>query len=72
MREFFEETGLSVRVLRLSGVYSDPDQLVVYPDGTRVQIVALNFEVALLAGEIRPGPETPEAGFFSSRRSQEL
>jgi 8-oxo-dGTP pyrophosphatase MutT (NUDIX family) len=32
-REVWEETGLHVRITRLIGVYSDPDQLVVYPDG---------------------------------------
>jgi ADP-ribose pyrophosphatase YjhB (NUDIX family) len=63
-REFLEETGLRVRVLRLTGVYSDPDQLVVYPDGTRIQIVALNFEVELIGGEIGSSAETTEVGFF--------
>ena len=64
-REFFEETGLRVRVRRLTGVYSSPDQLVVYPDGKAVQIVALNFEVQADGGEPSPGPETTEVRFFS-------
>src|ERR671927_535856 len=34
-REVFEETGLTVHVKRLVGVYSYPDQLVVYPDGKK-------------------------------------
>ena len=42
-REVFEETGLKVHAKRLVGVYSNPDQLVIYPDGTKVQIVALGF-----------------------------
>ena len=36
----FEETCLRVRVKRLVGVYSDPNQLVMYVDGNKVQIVA--------------------------------
>ncbi|MGC8856762.1 MAG: NUDIX domain-containing protein, partial [Anaerolineae bacterium] len=41
-REVWEETGLRVRVLRLLGVYSNRDVLVIYPDGNRVQMVVLN------------------------------
>ena len=41
-REVFEETSLQVHVTRLVGVYSYPDQLVVYPDGNKAQIVALH------------------------------
>ena len=37
IREAWEETGLTIRVLRLIGVYSDPDWLVVYSDDTAVQ-----------------------------------
>src|SRR5687768_9481210 len=43
-REVLEETSVTVRVKRLVGVYSNPDQLVIYPEGTKVQIVALSFE----------------------------
>ena len=46
-REVLEETGLSVRTKRLVGVYSHPDQLVVYADGNKVQIVALHFEAEI-------------------------
>jgi ADP-ribose pyrophosphatase YjhB (NUDIX family) len=40
-REVLEETGLGVRVKRLVGVYSRADQLIVYLDGGKFQIVAL-------------------------------
>ena len=65
VREVEEETGLQVRVKRLVGVYSDPNQLVVYPDGNKVQVVALNFEVELLGGELGLSDETTDAGYFS-------
>ena len=47
-REVLEETGLSVRVKRLVGVYSHPDQLAVYDDGHKTHIVALHFEVEII------------------------
>ena len=65
VREVWEETGLTVRVLRLTGVYSDPDWLVVYNDDTAVQIVALSFEVEIVAGEPGLSDETSDWGYFS-------
>lgn len=64
IREVWEETGLQVEVKRLIGVYSDPDQLVVYPDGHKAHIVALSFEAQVVGGELGLSPETTEAGYF--------
>jgi ADP-ribose pyrophosphatase YjhB (NUDIX family) len=64
-REVLEETGLEVRPTRLAGVYSDPNRLVVYPDGTRVQFVSLSFEAEITGGSLRLSDETTEAGFFT-------
>lgn len=65
VREVWEEAGLRVRVTRLVGVYSDPDQLVVYPDGTKVHIVVLSFEAEVLGGELGLSNETTDFGYFS-------
>jgi len=65
VREVFEETGLQVRVKRLTGVYSNPDQLVVYPDGNQAHFVVMNFEVEVRQGELGLSDETSEAGYFS-------
>ena len=62
IREVWEETGLTVHVLRLVGVYSDPDALVVYSDDTAVQIVALNFEAEIMGGEPGLSDETSDWG----------
>jgi 8-oxo-dGTP pyrophosphatase MutT (NUDIX family) len=62
-REVFEETGLQVRVRRLTGVYSDPDQLIIYPDGNRVHMIVLTFLVERLAGEIGLSDETTDIRF---------
>ncbi len=64
-REVFEETGLSVRVKRLVGVYSHPDQLVVYPDGHKAFIVAIHFEAEVLDGELGLSNETTDFGYFT-------
>lgn len=65
VREVVEETGLQVRVKRLVGVYSDPDQLIVYPDGTKVHIVALSFEAEVLGGDMGLSIETTDIGYFT-------
>ncbi|RIK30625.1 MAG: NUDIX hydrolase [Anaerolineae bacterium] len=64
-REVFEETGLHVRVKRLVGVYSDPNRLVIYPDGNKAFIVALSLEAEIVGGELGLSAETTEARFFS-------
>jgi ADP-ribose pyrophosphatase YjhB (NUDIX family) len=64
-REVFEETGLNVRVTRLVGVYSHPDQLVVYPDGNKAHIVALHFEAEVISGEPGLSDETTDFGYFT-------
>ncbi len=65
IREVREETRLTVRVLRLIGVYSDPNALVVYDENTAVQIVALSFEVEITAGEPGLSDETSDWGYYS-------
>jgi ADP-ribose pyrophosphatase YjhB (NUDIX family) len=65
VREVFEETGLQVRVKHLTGVYSNPDQLVVYLDGSRAHFVVMNFEVEVTGGKLGLSDETSEAGYFS-------
>ena len=71
-REVFEETGLSVRVKRFVGVYSHPDQLVIYPDGNKVQIVALHFEAEIIGGELGLSDETSDYGYFTMEEIEEL
>jgi ADP-ribose pyrophosphatase YjhB (NUDIX family)/GNAT superfamily N-acetyltransferase len=52
VRECREETGLTVVVTGLFGVYSDPrDQVHTYPDGDRIQVTAVAFSAEVLGGE---------------------
>lgn len=64
-REVREETGLSVRVKRLVGVYSHPDQLAVYPDGNKSHFVVLHFEAEIISGEPGLSDETTDFGYFT-------
>lgn len=72
IREVFEETGLRVQVKRLVGVYSDPNQLVVYQDGNKVQIVALHFEVEVTGGTLGLSDETSDFGYFSLQEMEKM
>lgn len=65
LRELWEETGLRGRVTRFLGVYSDPNRLVIYPDGNKAHIVALSFEVEATGGEAGLSNETTDFGFFT-------
>ncbi len=64
-REALEETRLEVRPERLIGVYSNRDQLVIYPDGHKVQIIVLSFKAKIIGGQIGLSEETTEYGYFS-------
>ena len=71
VREVFEETGLIARVTRLVGIYSDPDKLVVYPDGNKAHIVALSFEAEIIGGELGGSDETTDWGYYSKKQMEE-
>lgn len=72
IREVWEETGLNVEVKRLIGVYSNPNQLVVYPDGNKVHFVVLSFEAEVRSGELGLSNETTETGFFSVQEMESM
>ena len=68
-REVLEETGLTVRVRRLIGVYSDPAlQVVRYPDGNVWHYVSVCFECTVKGGELTTCDETLALEYFSLRR----
>ena len=71
-REVFEETGLNVRVKRLVGVYSHPDQLIVYKDGNKAFIVAIHFEAEVIGGELGLSNETTDFGYFTLEEMEKL
>lgn len=67
IREVEEETGYTVSVLRLVGVYSDPKfTTITYPDGNTVSYVAIAFECALTGGAPKLSDETSAVDWFDS------
>ena len=65
VREVREETGLTVDVVRLVGVYSDPKlQIVRYPDGNVVHYVSTLYACQILAGTLQTCDETLDLKFF--------
>ncbi|MDD2921396.1 MAG: NUDIX domain-containing protein [Anaerolineales bacterium] len=71
-REVWEETGLKVRVTRLIGVYSNPDQLVIYPDGNKAFFVVLSFEAEIVSGELSLSDETTAYGYFTLQEMESM
>ncbi|MGD0877861.1 MAG: NUDIX domain-containing protein [Anaerolineales bacterium] len=63
-REVFEETGLKDRVVRLTGVYSNPNRLTIYPDGNKAFVIVLSFEAELIGGKLGLSDETTDVRFF--------
>jgi 8-oxo-dGTP pyrophosphatase MutT (NUDIX family) len=70
IREVFEETGLHVSVKRLVGVYSHPDQLVVYKDGNKAFIIAIHFEAEIIGGEPGLSNETTDFGYYTAQEME--
>jgi len=64
-REVLEETGLSVQVVRLLGVYSNPDMLLTYASGGRFHLIAHNFLVERVAGEPSTSDEVTAWGWYA-------
>ena len=71
-REVREEIGLIVRAVRLTGVYSDPHSLVVYPGGDQFHVIALNFLVEAVGGELGLSRETSDVHFMPVTRAVEM
>ncbi len=54
VREAREETGLTVRPVRVLGVFGGPAFVVRYPNGDESQYVMTVFECAIVGGEAAP------------------
>lgn len=66
LREAKEETGLTIHVTRLLGVYSGPeDRVVTYPDNV-VQLVDILLEAEIVSGSLVCSEESTDLRFFQA------
>ena len=74
-REVFEEAGITITLTGVSGIYSDPAHIVVYPiEGARQQVAVCLHARVVQAGELpRPdGDETTAASWFTPAETNAL
>jgi ADP-ribose pyrophosphatase YjhB (NUDIX family) len=65
LREVREETGLTVEIDRLVGVYSEPAfQVVRYPDGNVVHYINTMFACRIVGGTLQTCDESLDLQFF--------
>lgn len=67
-REVMEETGLTIEVDRLVGVYSHPGhhQIITYPDGNVLHFVSTCFACRPTGGTLTLGDETSGLAWFTA------
>ncbi len=65
LRECREETGYTIRLVRLLGVFSSTRYEYVHYPWKDNQFTHLLFHGSILSGEPRPSSETTEVAFFS-------
>ena len=66
VREVWEETGLVVEPLRITGVYGGKKYFVIYKNKDKVSYVLIVFECKVKGGDLRPdGEELSELKFYS-------
>jgi ADP-ribose pyrophosphatase YjhB (NUDIX family) len=72
VREVSEETGITVDITGLIGVYSDPDHLIAFADGEVRQEFSLCFRAQPLGGEPRTSNESKEVLWVEQGRLDDL
>lgn len=73
VREFWEEAGALVSIVRLLGVFGGPEFLVTYPDGNKVAYTSIAFEARIVSGELRPdNVELGKLAWFAAEEVDQL
>jgi 8-oxo-dGTP pyrophosphatase MutT (NUDIX family) len=66
VRETWEETGLTVEITGLLGVYGGPELIVNYPNGDQAAYIGTIFRGRIAGGSMRPdGSEILDVGYFT-------
>ena len=71
-REALEETGLTVEILSIVGLYTDPGHVFAYDDGEVRQEFSICFHARVLGGEIQVSSESHEVQFFEPAEVEDL
>ena len=64
IRELYEETGLKGEVIRLVGIYSDPENSLHIAQGPEWHTVRVSFLCQIIGGTITSSEETSEIQYF--------
>ena len=65
VREVLEETGIHIKVKKLVGLYSAPENIHTYPNGDRIHPVTAVFLAQMIKGELRADQvESQNVNFF--------
>jgi 8-oxo-dGTP pyrophosphatase MutT (NUDIX family) len=73
VREFWEETGALVSIVRVLGVFGGPEFFGDYPNGDRIAWTSIAFEARIIAGEVRPDHiELDQLSWFAPEAVPEL
>jgi 8-oxo-dGTP diphosphatase len=71
VREVWEETGLLVEPLRVTGVYGSSD--FQYPNGDQIAVYSVMFECRVIGGQVSPdGIEVAALGYFLPEMVRDL
>lgn len=65
LRELFEETGLRGEVVRLIGIYSDPQNSLHIAQGPEWHTIRVSFLCKIIGGTMTPSEETSEIKYFA-------
>jgi ADP-ribose pyrophosphatase YjhB (NUDIX family) len=72
IRETIEETGITVQVTGLIGIYSNPHHVMAYDDGEVRQEFSICFRARPISGEPRTSNESSEVRWVDPARLDEL
>jgi len=73
VREFWEEAGALVSIVRVLGVFFGPEFFVTYPDGNQVAYTAIAFEARIISGEVKPdNVELGKLAWFTAEEAERL
>lgn len=68
IREVVEETGITIRITGLVGIYADPRHVIDYHDGEVRQEFSICFRGEPLGGALIPSVESPEVDWVDPDR----